>query len=97
MASTRLETSGPRMTRKCLVLSYRRVIALCLLILTNAPGISPGCTSVAPVCHLVSPGPGSEKSRLCLSPVSPPRVYNELYTFMRMVKLELKKSKSRLL
>ena len=79
------------------VVSYRRVIYLCLLILTNAPGSSPGCTSVAPVCHPVSPGPGSEKSRLCPSPVSPPCVYNELYTFMCMVKLELKKSKSILL
>ena len=72
------------------MLSYQRVIYLCLLILTNAPGISPGCTSVA----LYVTGARVRK----VPPVSSvaPRVYNELYTFMRMVKLELKKSNSKL-
>lgn len=54
------------------VLSYQRVIYLCLLILTNAPGIR--CTSVAlqspAPSPLVTSGPG-QKSAACLQCYSP--------------------------
>ena len=76
-----------RMTRKCLlvsVLSYQRVIYLCLLILTNAPGIlaaqvSPSLAPAVTVCHPWSPmGQKSAACLQCHSPHCTPGV--QLYT-----------------